>query len=55
MSYDIFKQNMLSYMRNQRAIGSKEDFAKKLVQEYDSLVRRGYDLVNKITISTGNT
>lgn len=55
MSYDIFKQNMLSYMRNQRAIGSKEDFAKKLVQEYDSLVHRGYDIVNKITISTGNT
>jgi hypothetical protein len=55
MSYDIFKQNMLSYMRNQRAIGSKEDFAKKLVQEYDSLVHKGYDIVNKITISTGNT
>lgn len=54
MSYDIFKQNMLSYMRNQRAIGSKEDFAKKLVQEYDSLVHRGYDSINKITVSTGN-
>lgn len=55
MSYDIFKKNMLSYMRNQRAIGSKEDFAKKLVQEYDSLVRRGYDMINKITVSAGNT
>jgi hypothetical protein len=55
MSYDIFKQNMLSYMRNQRAIGSKEDFAKKLVQEYDSLVHKGYDMINKITVSTGNT
>lgn len=55
MSYDIFKQNMLSYMRNQRAIGSLEDFAKKLVQEYDALVHRGYDSVNKITVSTGNT
>lgn len=55
MSYDIFKQNMLSYMKNQQAIGSEEDFAKKLVQEYDSLVRRGYDSINKITISSGNT
>lgn len=54
MSYNIFKQNMLSYMRNQRAIGSKEDFAKKLVQEYDSLVHKGYDSINKITVSTGN-
>lgn len=55
MSYDNFKQSMLSYMRNQRAIGSKEDFAKKLVQEYDGLVHRGYDTINKITVSTGNT
>jgi hypothetical protein len=55
MSYVVFKQNMLSYMRNQRAIGSKEDFAKKLVQEYDALVHRGYDMINKITVSTGNT
>jgi len=55
MSYTIFKQNMLSYMRNQRAIGSLQDFASKLVQEYDALVHRGYDSVNKITVSSGNT
>lgn len=55
MSYDIFKQNMLSYMRNPSAIGSKEDFAKKIVQEYDSLIKRGHDSINKITISKGNT
>jgi hypothetical protein len=55
MSYDIFKQNMLSYMRNQSAIGSKEDFAKKLVLEYDSLIKRGHDTINNITLSKGNT
>ena len=55
MSYDIFKQNMLSYMQNQQGIGSKEDFAKKLVQEYDSLIKRGRDTKNGITISKGNT
>lgn len=54
MSYELFKQNMLSYMRNQRAIGSKEDFAKKLVQEYDSLIKRGSDK-NGISVSQGNT
>jgi hypothetical protein len=42
-------------MRNQRAIGSKEDFAKKLVQEYDALIHRGYDTFNTISVSKGNT
>lgn len=55
MSYDIFKQNMLSYMQNQEGIGSMDDFAKKLVQEYDSLVKRGRDTKNGISISKGNT
>jgi len=54
MSYKIFKDNMLSYMENQRAIGSKEDFAAKLVQEYDALIKRGYDTVNKIKLQQGN-
>ena len=54
MSYDIFKSNMLSYMRNQRNIGSKEEFAAKLVQEYDALIKRGYDTVNGITLQQGN-
>jgi hypothetical protein len=55
MSYDIFKQNMLSYMRNQKNIGSKEDFAKKLVQEYDFLIKRGFDTLNGIKLQQGNT
>lgn len=54
MSYDIFKQNMLSYMQNQRSIGSMEDFAAKLVQEYDALVKRGFDTVNGISVKQGN-
>lgn len=54
MSYKIFKDNMLSYMQNQQAIGSKEDFAAKLVQEYDALIKRGYDTVNKIKLQQGN-
>jgi len=55
MSYDIFKSNMLSYMRNQRNIGSKEEFAKKLVQEYDVLVKSGFDSINGIKLQKGNT
>ena len=40
MSLDIFKRNMLSYMQNQRGIGSYEDYAKKLTQEYDAACKR---------------
>lgn len=55
MSLETFKQNMLSYMRNQKNIGSKEEFAKKLVQEYDMAVKSGYDTINGISVSKGNT
>ena len=55
MSLDIFKQNMLNYMQNQKGVGSKEAFAKKLVQEYDAAVKRGFDSVNLIGIASGNT
>jgi hypothetical protein len=55
MSYDIFKQNMLVFMRNQPNIAFKEQFAKKLVQEYDALIKRGFDTVNGITLQEGNT
>lgn len=55
MSLEVFKQNMLSYMRNQENIGSKEDFAKKLVQEYDIAVKSGFDTINGISVSKGNT
>ena len=36
MSYDIFKQNMLAFMLNQPNITAKEQFAKKMVEEYQS-------------------
>jgi hypothetical protein len=55
MSYDIFKQNMLTFMRNQPNIASKEQFAKKLVQEYDALIKRGFDTLNGIPLQQGNT
>jgi len=55
MSLEVFKQNMLSYMQNQNGIKSYEDFAKKLTQEYDAACKRGFDTVNGIVISKGNT
>lgn len=55
MSLDIFKQNMLSYMQNQRGIGSYADYAKKLTQEYDAACKRGFETVNGIKIQQGNT
>ena len=55
MSLDIFKQNMLSYMQNQRGIGSYEDYAKKLTQEYDAACKRGFETINGIVVQQGNT
>lgn len=55
MSLDIFKQNMLTYMQNQKAIGSYGDFAKKLTQEYDAAVKRGFQNINNIKVQEGNT
>jgi hypothetical protein len=55
MSLQIFKQNMLSYMRNQGGISSYGDFAKKLTMEYDMAVKRGFDSTNNIKIAKGNT
>lgn len=55
MSLEIFKQNMLSYMQNQKGISSYGDFAKKLTMEYDMAVKRGFDTTNSIPIAKGNT
>jgi hypothetical protein len=55
MSLEIFKQNMLSYMRNQPGINSYGEFAKKLTLEYDMAVKRGMDTVNGVTLGKGNT
>ena len=55
MSFVIFKQNMLSYMSNQRGINSHQDFAKTFVLEYDGAIRRGYQIVNKVSVLKTNT
>lgn len=55
MSLDIFKQNMLSYMQNQKGINSYADFAKKLTMEYDMAVKRGMETINGIKVAKGNT
>lgn len=54
MSFGIFRQNMLSYMSNQRAISSYQDFAKRLTLEYDGTIRRGYQSINKVSVLKTN-
>lgn len=54
MSYDIFKQNMIRYMGNQGGIKSHTDWAKSFTLEYDSLIRRGYQTINQVSIQKGN-
>lgn len=55
MSYAIFKNNMLSYMSNQPAINSYEAWSKQFVFQYDMLIRRGGQIINKVAIEKGNT
>lgn len=55
MSFTTFKQQMNNYMTNQDGIGSFGDFAKKITQEYDLAIKRGFQTVNSIPISAGNT
>jgi len=55
MSFSIFKTNMLSYMENQGGIKSHVDFAKKLTMEYDMAIRRGYQIVNTVSVAKPNT
>jgi uncharacterized protein YcbK (DUF882 family) len=42
-------------MSNQRAIQSYEDFAKRFTLEYDGAIRRGYQIVNKVSVMKPNT
>jgi len=55
MSFAIFKSNMLMYMENQGGIKSHVDFAKKLTMEYDMAIRRGYQIVNSVSVAKPNT
>ena len=54
MSFAIFKQSMLGYMENQDGIKAFPEFAKKITQEYDMCIRRGYQTINFIPIQTPN-
>jgi hypothetical protein len=54
MSYAIFKNNMLAYMQNQPGINSYQDWSRRFTQEYDMLIRRGTQIINKVPIQQGN-
>lgn len=54
MSLQAFKANMLRYMANQDGIGSSDDFATKLTNEYDILIRSGFQTINNIPLQSGN-
>ena len=54
MSFQIFKQSMLSYMSNQESIESYNDFAAKITKEYDMCIKRGLQTINQIPIQKGN-
>ena len=54
MSFQIFKQSMLSYMSNQESIESYNDFASKITKEYDMCIKRGLQTINQIPIQKGN-
>lgn len=51
MSFSVFKANMFSYMSNQGGIGSYEEFAEKITNEYDLCIKRGKQTTNNIPIS----
>jgi len=50
MSFSLFKINMLTFMRNQEGIEEYQDFSEKFAQEYDSLIKRGYQSFNFVRI-----
>ena len=53
--YAIFKINMYLFMKFPSANRTPQDFAKKLTQEYDNLIKRGGELLSKVPVSKGNT
>lgn len=54
MSWQVFKANMTLYMGNQTAIDSSETFAKKFTQEYDLVIRRGFQTINNVSVQDSN-
>jgi hypothetical protein len=54
MSWDIFKQNIISKSQNPRIIKNSEDMAILYATEYQNCIKRGGDLINKIPLRSGN-
>ena len=53
MSFSVFKANLIRFMETEPQ--SLDDFASKIVTEYDAAVKRGTDLLNAVPIQKGNT
>lgn len=54
MSFSTFKSNMLRYMQNPDSISSSDDFAKKITNEYDLCIKRGFQsFIDAIPLSKG--
>lgn len=54
MSLQNFKSSMLSYMQNQDGVESSDDFAEKITNEYDLVVKSGFQTVNNVPLQSGN-
>jgi hypothetical protein len=55
MSWSIFKKNINTFFENVDSVDSTERVAKKIAQEYDLCMMRGFDTLNLIPIKKGNT
>lgn len=55
MSFSLFKNSMLFYMGNQEGIQEYQDFTEYFIQEYDSLIKRGFQSFNNVRIQKGGT
>jgi hypothetical protein len=55
MSWSIFKNNLNAFLENVDSIDSTERVSKKITQEYDLCMKRGFDTLNGIPILKGNT
>jgi len=60
MSFQVFKTNMSLWMQSPDKLAtgnaeSYEDFATKLTEEYDLAAKSGFQTINLVKISKGNT
>ena len=53
--YVIFKINMYLFMKFPSTNRTPQDFAKKLTQEYDNLIKRGGELLSKVPVAKINS